>query len=102
MAPWLCSAAVSRDLPMPGSPEISTTRPSPLFVCCQRRTSSSTSSSRPTDQHPVAHVFGDKAVKAADRIGDGVVGLAEVRWEQRSRSLLIEPHHALGALPPGR
>ena len=31
------SAAVSRDLPMPGSPEISTTRPSPLFVCCQRR-----------------------------------------------------------------
>ena len=31
------SAAVSRDLPMPGSPEISTTRPSPLFACCQRR-----------------------------------------------------------------
>ena len=42
------SAAVSRDLPMPGSPEISTTRPSPLFACCQRRSSSSTSSSRPT------------------------------------------------------
>ena len=42
------SAAVSRDLPMPGSPEISTTRPSPLFACCQRRRSSSTSSSRPT------------------------------------------------------
>ena len=42
------SAAVSRDLPMPGSPEISTTRPSPLFACCQRRISSSTSSSRPT------------------------------------------------------
>src|SRR6516162_5493501 len=42
------SAAVSRDLPMPGSPEISTTRPSPPFTCCQRRTSSSTSSSRPT------------------------------------------------------
>ena len=42
------SAAVSRDLPMPGSPEISTTRPSPLFACCQRRSSSSISSSRPT------------------------------------------------------
>ena len=27
------SAAVSRDLPMPGSPEISATRPSPLFAC---------------------------------------------------------------------
>ena len=24
---------MSRDLPMPGSPEISTTRPSPLFAC---------------------------------------------------------------------
>ena len=46
------SAAVSRDLPMPGSPEISTTRPSPLFVCCQRRISSSTSSSRPTSGVP--------------------------------------------------
>ena len=33
---------------MPGSPEISTTRPSPLFACSQRRSSSSTSSSRPT------------------------------------------------------
>ena len=42
------SAAVSRDLPMPGSPEISTTRPSPLFACSQRRSSSSISSSRPT------------------------------------------------------
>ena len=42
------SAAVIRDLPMPGSPEIRTTRPSPLFACCQRRESSSTSSSRPT------------------------------------------------------
>ena len=42
------SAAVSRDLPMPGSPEISTTRPSPLFACSQRRRSNSISSSRPT------------------------------------------------------
>ena len=39
---------MSRDLPMPGSPEISTTRPSPLFACSQRRSSSSISSSRPT------------------------------------------------------
>ena len=27
------SAAVNRDLPMPGSPDISTTRPSPVFAC---------------------------------------------------------------------
>ena len=39
---------MSRDLPMPGSPAISTTRPSPLFAWCQRRKSSPTSSSRPT------------------------------------------------------
>jgi hypothetical protein len=46
----MCSdkAAASRDLPIPGSPEIRTTRPSPLFACCQRRISSSISSSRPT------------------------------------------------------
>ena len=37
-----------RDLPMPGSPDISTTQPSPPFACCQRRISSSISSSRPT------------------------------------------------------
>ena len=42
------SAAVRRDLPIPGSPEISTTRPSPAFACCQRRSSRSSSSSRPT------------------------------------------------------
>ena len=42
------SAAVSRDLPMPGSPEISTTRPSPALACRQRRKSRSSSSSRPT------------------------------------------------------
>src|SRR5215813_4515932 len=39
---------MSRDLPMPASPEISTTRPSPLFARDQRRNSSSVSSSRPT------------------------------------------------------
>ena len=33
---------------MPGSPEMSTTRPSPDFACFQRRIRSSTSSSRPT------------------------------------------------------
>ena len=37
-----------RDLPMPGSPEINTTCPSPAFACSQRRISSSISSSRPT------------------------------------------------------
>ena len=33
------SAAVSRDLPMPGSPESSTTWPSPVFAFDQRRSS---------------------------------------------------------------
>src|SRR3954452_24265877 len=42
------SAAVSRDLPMPASPDRSTTWPSPLFALAQRRSSSSYSSSRPT------------------------------------------------------
>jgi hypothetical protein len=42
------SAAVRRDLPIPGSPDISTTLPSPAFACCQRRSSRSSSSSRPT------------------------------------------------------
>ena len=42
------SAAVSRDLPMPGSPESNTTWPSPVFAFDQRRSSSSSSSSRPT------------------------------------------------------
>ena len=37
-----------RDLPMPGSPEISTTRPSPALARSQRRNSRSISSSRPT------------------------------------------------------
>ena len=37
-----------RDLPIPGSPEISTTQPSPRFACSHRRRSRSTSSSRPT------------------------------------------------------
>jgi hypothetical protein len=37
-----------RDLPMPGSPEIKTTCPSPPLACSHRRRSRSISSSRPT------------------------------------------------------
>ena len=37
-----------RDLPMPGSPEISTTSPSPALARAQRRNSRSISSPRPT------------------------------------------------------
>ena len=39
-----------RDLPMPGSPEISTTWPSPALARAQRRNSRSISSSRPTSR----------------------------------------------------
>jgi hypothetical protein len=42
------SAAVSRDLPIPASPESNTTWPSPVFALDQRRSSNSSSSSRPT------------------------------------------------------
>ena len=35
------SASARRDLPTPGSPEISTTRPLPAFACAQRRSSRS-------------------------------------------------------------
>ena len=36
-----------RDLPMPGSPLIRTTEPSPAFACSQRRLNNAISSSRP-------------------------------------------------------
>jgi hypothetical protein len=42
------SVAVSRDLPIPASPDSSTTWPSPDFALNQRRSSSSDSFSRPT------------------------------------------------------
>jgi len=49
------SAAVKRDLPIPGSPESNTTWPSPVFAFDQRRSSRSSSSSRPTSSvRPVA------------------------------------------------
>ena len=41
-------ARAMRDLPMPGSPESSTTWPSPSQACCQRSSRSATSCSRPT------------------------------------------------------
>jgi hypothetical protein len=37
---YFCSAAVSRDLPIPGSPDRSTTWPLPVFALVQRRISS--------------------------------------------------------------
>ena len=42
------SAAESLDLPIPASPDSSTTWPSPVLALAQRRRSSSSSSSRPT------------------------------------------------------
>ena len=53
------------------------------------------------DQHPVAHIFGDKAVEAADRIGDGVVvgadQLAQIlrvkSRRERGRTDEIAEHH---------
>jgi hypothetical protein len=59
----MCGSAASRsttvstirDLPIPGSPEISTIWPSPAFACSQRRVSSATSSSRPTRGIVAAH-----------------------------------------------
>jgi hypothetical protein len=49
------SAAVNRDLPIPGSPESNTIWPSPVFAVDQRRSSNSSSSCRPTSAvRPVA------------------------------------------------
>src|SRR5215471_6653441 len=42
------SAAESLDLPIPASPDSSTTWPSPVLALAQRRNSRSSSSSRPT------------------------------------------------------
>ena len=53
------------------------------------------------DQHPVAHVLGDKAVEAADRIGDGAVVVADQLAQilrvktrrQRRRADEVAEHH---------
>ena len=53
------------------------------------------------DQHPVAHVFGDKAVEAADRLGDGAVVVADqlaqilrvMTGRERGRADEIAEHH---------
>jgi len=40
------------------------------------------------DQHPIAHVLGDKAVEAADRIADRAViadQLAQILWVMTGR-----------------
>ena len=60
-----------RDLPIPGSPEISTTQPSPRFACSQRRRSRSTSSSRPTS--------GVVAVRSASNRLSTVLGRSAVQ-----------------------
>jgi hypothetical protein len=44
------SSAVSRDLPIPASPAIRTTWPTPVFALAQRRSSNSASSFRPSGQ----------------------------------------------------
>jgi class 3 adenylate cyclase len=74
------SAAVRRDLPIPGSPETSTTRPSPAFPCCQRRSKSSSSSSRPT-----SGVIAERAVRA----GLAVIGAVDRLATQEPLSVRI-------------
>src|ERR1700756_4958837 len=49
------SAAASLDLPMPASPDSSTTWPSQVFAFAQRRNSSSSSSFRPTSENAGVH-----------------------------------------------
>jgi hypothetical protein len=44
------------------------------------------------DQHPVAHVFGDKAIEAADRLGHGAV----IAPDQLPQILRIEPRRERG------
>jgi hypothetical protein len=56
------------------------------------------------DQHPVAHIFSDKAVEAADRIGDGVMVVPDevpqilrvkTRRERRRADQVAEHHRQL-------
>jgi carbonic anhydrase/acetyltransferase-like protein (isoleucine patch superfamily) len=58
------------------------------------------------DQHPIAHVLGDKAVEAADRIGHGAVVVADqlpeilrikTRRECRRADEVAEHHRQLPA-----
>jgi hypothetical protein len=60
------SAAVSRDLPMPGSPDSSTTWPSPAFAFDQRRSSKSSSSSRPETMPSAAGPLAPETIPLAD------------------------------------
>ena len=65
-------AAVSRDLPIPASPDNSTTCPSPVLASDHRRSSRSSSSSRPTSS------VSPLAWRASKRLSTG-------GWSQRRR-----------------
>ena len=63
------------------------------------------------DQHPVAHVFGDKAVEPGDHLGDGAViggdDLAQIlgiepRGERGRADQIAEHHRQLPAFGIGR
>src|SRR5438477_15571 len=61
------SAATSRDLPMPGSPMRTTTRPSPALACSQRRNHKSNSAGKRSGG------AGYRA-ETADRLDNGQAG----------------------------
>ena len=69
---------MSRDLPMPASPESKTTWPSPVFALDQRRSSNSDSSSRPTRAvRPVACIASKRpSAELARRAAHARVGPA--------------------------
>ncbi len=79
------STSVSRDLPMPASPPISTTRPAPLRATSQSRSSSATSSVRPTSALSGAPPWAASKRPAARRT-PSTRQLATARFLERQRA----------------
>src|SRR6266436_945069 len=85
-----CRAAVRRDLPMPGSPEMSTICPSRSLARSQRRSNSSISASRPT-----------KGVTGADQIADHDKASGDADPAGQSAGAALQPADALDERQPG-
>src|SRR5690349_13682552 len=112
------SSAMMRDLPMPGSPETSTTWPWAALARAQRRKSRSISSSRPTNRVSadiaVFEEFADQPSRARSdddrvRLGQGLQPGGEVRRFADDRLFLrraladqIAHHHQPGGDPDAR
>ncbi len=78
------SARIRRDLPIPGSPLISTTLPLPALACSQRRSNRSSSSSRPTSGDSAAPRSASNRLSAA---ASAVTCQASTSWPVSSMAI---------------